>query len=160
MARQAKPVDGFIPIPGNAKREAVNIETGEVISRRQYQQLSHGGKTIEKVAEERLLTGATGKGVLLYKHDVTAWANKHNITTAQARKDISFKYEHAMFRKELKELDRWRDKFFKEHGRMPHKGELAKRNPDLNKRLNKRVKDMGKKSKNDYSDFGSSPDVT
>lgn len=155
-----KPIEGYIPIPGSTTREAVNVETGEVISRYQYQKLSHGGKAPVTVALERQLIGATTRGRQLYNHDVIAFANKHNITRAQASKDPSFKYTHQEFRKELKELDKWRDKFFKDTGHMPRKGDLAKHNKKLNDKLNQSVKDLGKKSKNDYSDFGSSPDVT
>src|SRR5712691_2825668 len=96
------------------------------------------------------------RGRLLYQQNIDAYAHRHNISRGATIHSPEFRAYHSLFRKELQLADRWRKQFIKTHNRLPRKNEVSPHNETLNQL----AKDLGKKARYDFSDFGSTPDIT
>lgn len=87
MARkEPTPVQGFVPIRGNKARQAVNINTGEVISLRQYQKLQNQQLTPEERVSKQVIREANKerKGRDYYKQEITIFMDSRNKQLANA----------------------------------------------------------------------------
>lgn len=143
-------IEGFRPLyDTNGKRDSrrryYNDDTGEVISRRSYDETLQN-KSFEQKARERKEQGTIlSPGMQRYNRNLESYAKQEGKTIRQVRRDPDFMKYNKMLNSELAKRGR------------AYKRNKSYANDDVIAELMRR---LGRKRMDDYTALGSTPDLT
>lgn len=143
-------IEGFRPLyDTNGKRDSrrrfYNDDTGEVISRRAYDETLQN-KSFEQKARERKEQGTIlSPGMARYNRNLETYAKQEGKTIRQIRRDPEFMKYNKMLNAELAK----RGRHYKRYGTSSNDDVIA----EIMRRL-------GRKRMDDYTALGSTPDLT